>query len=202
VRLGHQQPVSVASGNAFNSHGPCPPSCSPPLISDTTRWTPLHPSTPLPLLRKRFLSSCTVIAVHMFKRNQSSVRCSTPTAPKLKSVTLPSFGGRGYETDCPPKLKSALKRTTIPQQFPLEVSQHGRVASSKIRNAHLLPEAGFTLYHEPLPVESKPHKTRPRNNPDSMASGKLSAISFAHRHESVEYAHWSRFCAIRHNFAG
>jgi hypothetical protein len=173
--LDHQSLVLPRPGNTFKTHGhscrllvlnrPLLTTGKSPHLSSTPRTAPSGSVSPIPR---------GIATVEMFKRNKPPARSSTPTTPKIKSIALPSFGGRGYESDSLTKSTSPLKRASVVDKRTKAATSSRSVTSSKMRDVFTVPDKSVPLQREPSLSESKLMRTRTRS--DSMTSGRLPLV--------------------------
>ena len=158
VRLGYQQPVSVASGNAFNSHGPCPP-LPAPLPSSLIppgrhHFIPRHLTLTTGALPSFLYRDCgshvpeKSIFGPMLDANRSQVKechLAFVWGPRLR-IRLPTQAQVGAETDHYP---SAIPARGVPAR-----------RRGVVKNKKCVPTSGSRLHPLPRTLTSRKKATQ------------------------------------------
>jgi hypothetical protein len=108
----------------------------------------------------------------MLRRSKVTARGSPPTTPHIRSVGLPSFGGRGYESDSMTKATSPLRRPHATHWQLSPTTSIRRTATSKMSKVFTLPVDCFSS-HRDIPT-----KGRTRTSSISSVSSQSASTSW------------------------
>jgi hypothetical protein len=113
----------------------------------------------------------------MFRRSKVIAQGSPPATPRVSSIGLPSFGGRGYESDSMTKATSPLRRPHAAVRQTTTTTSLRRTATSKMGEVFTLPENCFSSQRSSSLMRGIPIPIKGRTRTNSISSGAFSWLA-------------------------